>query len=641
MRVVGTAGHVDHGKSTLVKALTGINPDRLREEQEREMTIELGFAWLTLSDDEEIGVVDVPGHRDFIENMLAGIGGIDAAIFVVAADEGVMPQTREHLAILDILQIQSGIVAITKTDLIDDPEWLDLVEMDVTQVLENTVLADAPIVRVSARNGEGLDEVKQVLMGVLAEQPHRPDLGRPRLPIDRVFTISGFGTVVTGTLLDGQLQVGKEVIILPPGLRGRVRGLQNHKRKEDFAAPGSRTAVNISGVDVNELKRGYVVAQSGAYQTTRRLDVFFRLLPDAAFAVQHNDEVKLHIGATEVVTRLRLLGAEILTPGEEGWLQLEPVQPVVAARGDRYILRRPSPSETLGGGVILDPYPGRRHKRFSTHIIERLKALYEGTPDEVLLQAAAVLGIVPAHEVAVKARLSDADAGPAMEKVLGESSLIALEGGSVTPKSDVLVAPRALWESLTTRALQALDAYHILHPLRLGVPREELKSRLKMSSRIYSAALKRWIADGLVKEQGGAIGLLEHKVQFNETQQKKVDHLLDQFKRAPYAPPTIKDCHAEVGEDVYLALIGQGKLVSVSPEVVFRYEDYWKLAEDLQSFLRQSGSITVAEFRDRYQTTRRYALGFLEHLDSLGATQRRGDERVAGRSPLKLRNQDD
>jgi selenocysteine-specific elongation factor len=635
MRVVGTAGHVDHGKSTLVKALTGINPDRLREEQEREMTIELGFAWLTLSNDEEIGVVDVPGHRDFIENMLAGIGGIDAAIFVVAADEGVMPQTREHLAILDILQIQSGIVVITKTDLIDDPEWLDLVELDVQQVLENTVLADAPVVRVSARNGEGLDDVTQALMSVLAEHPHRPDLGRPRLPVDRVFTISGFGTVVTGTLLDGHLQVGKEVVILPPGLRGRVRGLQNHKRKEDFAVPGSRTAVNVSGVDVSDLKRGYVVAQPGAYQTTRRLDVYFRLLPDAASALKHDDEVKLHIGATEVVARLRLLGVETLTPGEEGWLQLEPVQPIVAARGDRYILRRPSPSETLGGGVVLDPHPGRRHKRFSTQIIERLKALYDGTPDEVLLQAAAVLGVATAHEVAVKARISDADAGPALEKVLGESTLIALEEGSVTPKSDVLVVPKALWESLTTRALQALEAYHQTHPLRLGVPREELKSRLKMTPRIYNAVLKRWIANGNVVEQRGAIGLPEHRVQLSEAQQKKVDALFDQFKRAPYSPPTIKDCHAEVGEDVYLALIGQRKLVSVSPEVVFRYEDYWKLVEDLQSFLAQSGSITVAEFRDRYQTSRRYALGFLEHLDSLGATQRRGDERVPGRTTLK------
>ena len=634
MRVVGTAGHVDHGKSTLVKALTGINPDRLREEQEREMTIELGFAWLTLSDGEEIGVVDVPGHRDFIENMLAGIGGIDAAIFVVAADEGVMPQTREHLAILDILQIQSGIVVITKTDMVDDPEWLDLVEMDVVQVLENTVLADAPIVRVSARNGEGLQGVKQALMRVLAEQPHRPDLGRPRLPVDRVFTISGFGTVVTGTLLDGQLQVGKEVVILPPGLRGRVRGLQNHKRKEDFAVPGSRTAVNISGVDVADLRRGYVVAQPGVYQTTRRVDVYFRLLPDATFALQHNDEVKLHIGATEVITRLRLLGVEVLAPGEEGWLQLEPVHPIVAARGDRYILRRPSPSETLGGGVVLDPYPGRRHKRFSAQILERLKALYDGTPDEVLLQAAAVLGIAPVKEAAAKARLSDADAVPALEKVVRESNLIVLEEGNITPQSDLLVAPKALWESLTARALQALDGYHQTHPLRLGVPREELKSRLKMTPRIYTAALKHWIADGLMEEQRGAIGLPGRRVQFNEMEQKKVDRLLDQFKQAPYAPPTIKDCHSLVGEEVYLALIGQGRLVSVSPEVVFRYEDYWKLVEDLQSFLKQSGSITVAEFRDRYQTTRRYALGFLEHLDSLGVTQRRGDERVAGRSPL-------
>ncbi|UCD99574.1 MAG: selenocysteine-specific translation elongation factor, partial [Chloroflexota bacterium] len=277
MHVIGTAGHVDHGKSTLIESMTGINPDRLKEEREREMTIDLGFAWMDLPNGEQIGIVDVPGHRDFIENMLAGVGGIDAALFVIAADEGVMPQTREHLAILDILQINSGVIALTKIDLVNDQDWLDLVEEDIRGVLKGTVLEHSPIVRVSARNGEGLSELLEKLGEVIVGSPPRQDIGRPRLPIDRVFSIAGFGTVVTGTLSDGHFLVGEEVEILPGGIRSRIRGLQTHKQKEEIALPGSRTAINISGVALEDIRRGDVVIHPGDYQPTRRVDVRFRL----------------------------------------------------------------------------------------------------------------------------------------------------------------------------------------------------------------------------------------------------------------------------------------------------------------------------------------------------------------------------
>ncbi|MRR30650.1 selenocysteine-specific translation elongation factor, partial [bacterium] len=330
MRVIGTAGHVDHGKSTLVQALTGTHPDRLKEEQAREMTIELGFAFMNLPAGETVGIVDVPGHRDFIENMLAGVGGIDAVLFVVAADEGVMPQTREHLSILDILQIQGGVIALTKTDMIDDPDWLDLVELDVHEAVRGTVLADAPIVRVSARSGVGIPGLIAALETCLAERPPRPDLGRPRLPVDRVFTIPGFGTVVTGTLLDGAFQVGDEVEILPDGIKGRIRGLQSHKLKTATALPGSRTAVNISGVNVDEIRRGEVVAHPGKYKPVRRMDVRFKLLADVETPLKHNTTVKFFIGASEVLARVRTLGCEELLPGQEGWLQLELEAAVVA-----------------------------------------------------------------------------------------------------------------------------------------------------------------------------------------------------------------------------------------------------------------------------------------------------------------------
>jgi len=395
MQVIGTAGHVDHGKSTLVEALTGIHPDRLKEERVREMTIDLGFGWLELPSGEEVGIVDVPGHRDFIENMLAGVGGIDAALFVVAADEGVMPQTREHLAILDTLQIQGGVVALTKIDMVDDLDWLTLVEEDVRQVLSGTTLENARILRVSARKREGIGELIQALSDCLAHRPPRPDLGRPRLPVDRVFSVAGFGTVVTGTLSDGKLRVGDEVELLPRSLRGRVRGLQTHKRKEEVAVPGSRTAVNISGIPQEQVLRGDVLTHSGDYHPTRRLDARFRLLSDASKPLTHNREVKLFIGAAETLARVRLLGSELINPGEEGWLQLELREPVVAMRGDRYILRRPSPGETLGGGAVVDPHPTGRHKRFSQGLTDRLESLARGTPAEVLAQALLSLGARP------------------------------------------------------------------------------------------------------------------------------------------------------------------------------------------------------------------------------------------------------
>jgi selenocysteine-specific elongation factor len=637
MHVIGTAGHVDHGKSTLVEALTGTHPDRLKEEREREMTIDLGFAWLTLPTGEEIGIVDVPGHRDFIENMLAGVGGIDAALFVIAADEGVMPQTREHLAILDLLQIPAGVVALTKVDLMDDPGWLDLVEEDVRGVLAGTVLASAPIVRVSSRTKAGLPELLRALGDSLSNRPSRPDLDRPRLPIDRVFTIAGFGTVVTGTLSDGSLRVGDEVQLLPSGLHGRVRGLQTHKRKEDTAWPGSRTAVNISGVDVSQVKRGEVVAHPGDYAPTRRLDVRFRLLWDASAPVEHNAEVKFFVGAAEVLARLRLLGSDILQPGEEGWLQLELSEPVVTVRGDRYILRRPSPGETIGGGVVVDPAPKDRHKRFSEQVLVNLEALSQGTPAEILLQSLAALGAAPLQEVIARSNLPEAEARDALIELISSGQLLSLEtqvndplkltSPAPFPLSPDLVTSKSYWQQLADRAIQEVDAYHHAAPLRRGIPREELKSRLKTPARLFNAAMRKMIGDGLIQESGVSIYRPGHAIQFDPQQQRKVDALLAKFASSPYAPPTVKDCAVEVGDDIYNAMIDLGMLMSVSADVVFRRDDYERMVADVRRLIEKQGMITAAEMRDHFNTSRRYVLALLEHLDAMGVTVREGDSR--------------
>lgn len=637
MRVIGTAGHVDHGKSTLVQALTGTHPDRLKEEREREMTIDLGFAWLTLPDGEEVGIVDVPGHRDFIENMLAGVGGIDAALFVVAADEGVMPQTREHLAILDLLQIQGGVVALTKIDLVDDVEWLDLVESDLHTVFAGTVLGEAPIVRVSSRTGSGIQELLLALSACLAGRPPRQNVGRPRLPVDRTFTIAGFGTIVTGTLSDGVLQVGDEVEILPDGHRGRVRGLQTHKKKEAVAVPGSRTAVNISGVTLEQATRGSVVARPGDYQPTRRMDVSFSLLPDASGLVHHNMEVKLYLGAAEVVARLRLLGVEELAPGEKGWLQLETGEPLVAVRGDHYILRRPSPGETLGGGEVIDPHPKGRHKRFSQESLERLETLSAGSPAEVLLHALLAFGAAPLKEVITRSSLEPGVALAAAAELRLTGDLIVPEKpGDIALGPEDLALGKGALDLLSARAVQAVEEYHRAQPLRLGMPREELRSRMKPlthgSARLFTVVLDYLEKQGKLAEAGPLVKRPDFSVQFNPEQQAAVDRLLARFAAAPYAPPSVKESQAEVGNDVFTLLVDTGRLVSVNPEVVFRAEDYHRMVAEVRRLIEEHGQITAAEVRDHFNTSRRYALGLLENLDAAGITLREGDIRRLRRS---------
>lgn len=619
MRVIGTAGHVDHGKSTLIAALTGIHPDRLKEEKEREMTIDLGFAWLTTPGGEEIGFVDVPGHRDFIENMLAGVGGIDAALLVVAADEGIMPQTREHLAILDLLQIKNGIIVLTKIDLVDDSAWLDLVEEDIRLLVRGTVLQDAPILRVSSRTRAGFPDLLSALDLLLQNIAPRPDLGRPRLPVDRVFSIVGFGTVVTGTLIDGHLSGGDELEILPSGLHGRIRGLQTHKKSEAMAVPGSRTAVNISAMDVNQIHRGEVVTHPGTYQTTRRIDVYFHLLKDASAPLLHHAEAKLFIGTSENVVDVRLLGTEIINPGDSGWLQLDLHEPVVAVRGDRFILRRPSPGETIGGGTVVDPQPKGRHKRYDASVIQTLESMARGSPEEVLLQAALAISPALTKDVITRSRLDKESAEASLQQLIGTGQLILLE--------DVVI-PFYQWFANQESMVGIVTAFHQTYPLRHGIPREELKSRLKLSPHIFNLVIHRMATEGVLTETPKWIALSGHQVRFTPAQQEKVDRLLVRFTAATLSPPSVKECQVAVGEDVFSAMVDLGDLVAVSEEVVFLKNDYDGMVNLIVQTIHQNGKVTLAEVRDLLHTSRRYAQAILEYLDVCNVTMREGDFRM-------------
>ncbi|TMG56018.1 MAG: selenocysteine-specific translation elongation factor, partial [Chloroflexi bacterium] len=383
-RVIATAGHVDHGKSTLITALTGIDPDRLREERERGMTIDLGFAWLTLGGGGAVGIVDVPGHQDFIRNMLAGVGPVDAVLLVVALDEGVMPQTREHLAILGVLGVDRGVVALTKRDLVDD-EWASLARADVSATLQGTRLASAPMIEVSATAKTGLVELVDALDRVLATAPARRDLGRPRLGIDRAFTLTGFGTVVTGTLVDGSFATGDEIEILPTGRRARIRGIQTHKRSLDVASPGSRVALNLTGVEKDELERGMVVVRPGTLAPVSVVSARVEVVGSASEAIAHDEAVKVHAGTAEVMARISLLEGATLEPGATGWAQLRLAEPLAVAVGDRFVIRRPSPPETLGGGAVADISGERmRRRREAVAVLERRSA---PTPASRLLAA--------------------------------------------------------------------------------------------------------------------------------------------------------------------------------------------------------------------------------------------------------------
>lgn len=624
MHVIGTAGHVDHGKSTLVQALTGIDPDRLAEEKSREMTIDLGFAWLMLNG-EEVGVVDVPGHRDFIENMLAGVGGIDLALFVIAADEGVMPQTREHLAILDLLGIDRGVIALTKSDLVDDPDWLDLVTVEVADVMQGTALAGAPIVPVSARTGAGIADLKTALSHLLAEIDPPNDWGKARLPIDRVFSIPGFGTVITGTLLDGSLRVGDEVNIQPGNLAGRIRGLQTHKTKRDIAHPGSRVAINLTGVSRESLARGQVVALPGLLRETKLIDTQYRHLTGAAAPLTHNAEVKLFVGSAEVTAHARVIGQEKIEAGTMGWVQLLLSSSVAVAREDRFILRRPSPGETIGGGRILDPHPGRRHRRLKEDVISRFEALSQGSADDLILNTLSRLGPTPVKTLIDQTGLVKTEAEATIQTLIN--------GGHIMDLGKVLLAPPA-WNALRHRLLDILAEYHRNAPLRVGMEREAVRNKLQTIPVVFNAMVDELKAVNRLAESGTLLKLPDHKVTLSAEDEASVAQLMEQFKRQGVLSPSVKECKAAVGDGIFYALVDLGRLRPVNEEVVYSAELYDQLIGKLTDHLHQTGSISAPEARDLLGASRKYAIALLEHMDELRITRRSGDLRLPAR-PIK------
>ena len=606
--VVGTAGHIDHGKSTLITALTGIDPDRLAEEKRRGMTIDLGFAHMVMPSGREIGIVDVPGHARFMRNMLAGAHGLDAVLLVVAADEGVMPQTREHLEIVDLLEVRRGLVVLTKADLVDDA-WLDLVMAEVRETTAGTSLAAAEVIPVSALGGQGLPALINALDALLDAAEPRSDLGRPRLPIDRVFTMSGFGTVVTGTLVDGKLRVGDEVEVVPRARLARIRGLQRHNQSVQSASPGMRVAVNLTGIDKSEVARGDVLAAPETLPSTRRLDAHIRVLESSPRALRHGAEVLLHTGTVEVGCRVIVLASDAVEPGHEAWVQLYLERAIAVAVNDRFVLRVPSPAVTVAGGRFVDVAP-RRHPRHDLAVNESLerRAAGEGLEEELRKYSRGV-----SVAALVKATMAS------------EPDITSLDAKRF---GDWIIATEA-WRLLAERATKEVSAYHSAHPLRPGMAREELRNRLRLHAAAFPAALAALVADGTLEDRQGAISTPEHRVAIDASDGPP-GKLLELLGRTPFAPPSLPDAMQQsgAGPEVVRALAQSGAIVRLSDDIAFTRDGYASAVEIVKELIAATGSVTVAQLRDRMGASRRPVLALLEHLDGAKVTRRVGDQRI-------------
>jgi selenocysteine-specific elongation factor len=606
--------------------LTGIDPDRLAEEKERQLTIDLGFAWFDLPSGRQVSVVDVPGHERFIKNMLAGVGGIDAALLVIAADEGPMPQTEEHLDILGLLEINRALVVLTKIDMVE-PEWRELVVEEIRERLQGSAFADAEMIAVSALKGEGIDELRAALDNLLADIPPHTETGKPRLPIDRVFSVTGFGTIVTGTLLGGPLEVGQEIELQPSGVRTRVRGLQSHQQKVEKAFPGRRTAVNLTGVSVDAVARGDVITAPGWLQPTTMLDASVRVVENAPFALEQNDEVDFFVGSSETVARVTLLDTEKIEPGQEGWIQIRFPRPVAAVRGDRFIVRRPSPSETIGGGLVIDPHP-RRHRRFRRDVIEGLEALASGSPQEILLQT---LGneARELRELYRTITLPEEDIRAAAYDLLASEDIIHLKRGA-TSDSDLAPADFLIawptYRDMLDRIQKMLGEYHQKNPLRKGMPKEEVRSRIDMAQRAFEELIARASDSGAIADEGNVIRKPKHEIQFTAEQRQRIDRYLQALQEQPFSPPSPSQFNLD--NELVMALNETGEVVRIDESIVFTRQAFQDMQQQVLDLIEQHGSITLAQFRDHFGTSRKYAQAVLEYFDHIRVTRRTGDERV-------------
>jgi selenocysteine-specific elongation factor len=627
--ILGTAGHIDHGKSSLIKRLTGIDPDRLKEEKLRGITIELGFAYLTLPTGQLLGIVDVPGHERFVRHMVAGATGMDLVALVIAADEGVMPQTREHMEICQLLQVKKGLVVLTKTDLVEE-DWLELVEEEVREALQGTFLNGAPLVRFSAVTGEGTEKLLAILSDLAAQVPPKPATGIFRLPIDRVFTIKGFGTVVTGTAIAGSLKVGDTVTIYPPEFKAKVRTLQMHGHAVEEILAGSRSAINLQGLEKEELDRGMVAATPGSLIPSHRLDAYLEVLDTAPRPLKHRHVVRFHTGTSETVAMALLLNADELAPGQAGFVQFLLRNPVALKPGDRYVIRNLSPAITWGGGQILHVKP-LRHKRHQEKVAQDLETLMTGDPASQLRFYLGEAGPAGRSRGELAALLPWVL--PELQKHLTD---LTAKGESLKfdPENERFILT-AVAQNLENQITQHLKDYHQKHPLKPGLSKEELRTQLPrgVEARLFNFLLGRLTQPGRIAVERDQVRLASHKVQLAGEQEELLKGLEALYRRGRLTPPTLKEVEAALKaplpkiQQLLPVLVNQGKLVKVKEDLYFHADAMAGLKADLVDFLKNNREITVHQFKDLTNTSRKFTIPLLEYFDTNRVTVRVGESR--------------
>jgi selenocysteine-specific elongation factor len=613
--IMGTAGHIDHGKSALVKALTGIDPDRLKEEKERGITIDLGFADLTYPDGLTIGIVDVPGHERLVRNMLAGAGGIDFVLMVIAADEGIMPQSREHLAICDLLRIKSGLVAVTKADLVE-PDWLELVTGEVRDFVKGTFLDGAEIIPVSSVTGQNLEELKTAIGDVARKVEVKPSEGLFRLPVDRVFTLKGFGTVVTGTAVSGSASVDETLDILPGGLSTRIRGLQSHGKPVKRVYAGQRAALNLPGIEKEDLHRGDTLVSAGRLSPTRAIDARVELLKGAP-ALKNRGLVHFHLGTSETVARVILYETEQLKPGSAAYCQLRLQNPIVAQSGDRFIIRRFSPVDTIGGGEVLDPWPARRRKKDGIGDLEIFDSGAVARKVAMKVKKAAMGGMTVAYmEGWLRAEL------PAISRAIEELKA----KGEIKKYGDVLIHAESS-EKFKKIVIDRLEKFHRENPLKPGMSKEELRGALRMEPRIFAGMVS---ALSEVTVEKDLLRLRSFKAAASDEDKRRVLGLIEE---KGFQPPDKKELALalKVDEKKLSGILGllasEGSAVRINDSLYLGKAAFESMIALLREHYAGKPDMTVAEFRDLLCTTRKYALPYLEYLDSNNITMRVGDVR--------------
>lgn len=631
--VLGTAGHIDHGKTALIKAVTGINTDRLKEEKLRGITIELGFASMNLPSGRHLGIVDVPGHEKFVKHMVAGATGIDIVAMVIAADEGVMPQTREHMEICSLLGIKHGFVVLTKTDMVDE-EWLELVQDDVKEFLKGTFLENSPIIPVSSVTASGIPEFIKTLDEISATIPTKPLTGLVRLPVDRVFSMKGFGTVITGTLISGSIHTGDIIMVYPSGITSKIRGIQVHNQTVSMAEAGMRTAVNFQGLDKTAVNRGDVLSTPGDLKASYMLDVSIHLLDSNKKPVKNRTRIRFHAGTSEVLGILVLLDKNELAPGKTTVAQLRLDSPVSVVKDDRFVIRSYSPVHTIGGGHILNPIP-QKHKGFKPELIKGLQAIDGSKPEEIIAYHVNESGYqgVSFSDLKIMTNLSEKQLNNAMQGLMSKKTIICFD------KENRSYIHNNNLEKLKKESFDYLDNYHKSNPLKAGMPKEELKSKFSsfLNSKLFHLMLSQWINDKEIIQEEDSVHLASHTVSLGADQSVIRKKILNAYAKSKLTPPYFKelsktlDVDATRAKDVLLLLVEEGLILKIKEDLYFYAEAVNDLKSRLVDYLKSNKEITTPQFKDMTSVSRKFLIPLIEYFDSTNVTLRVGDSR-------KLRN---